>query len=762
MSFYKKIEGYKTTLESDLVLDKTPKEGSFNVVTSDGVAKAIGDASEPLDTRLTAVEECIPDTAGDNNKLVTQSALDAAEAGWQAGYTPKGDASVSTLNGLTGQSNGDTYILTDSGTLTDGSLAVSAGDSVAWDDANSKWYKVSQYALEQFGTNEIHKLSTTATESDLVAGNYLALDGSAGTKKLPAEYVAKRSVQDKLLDDNENGNLGVYSIDEDKEAEFVSGGFNASNGDVTPSPSGTRAVCETFFEISKSGASIVITSQSGCYFLYYSNNDESDFLGSSGGWVDVKNGVVITEAIAGAKYVRFGLYSPTATAIVKEERDATGLNKDVEEMKPQVANLVSIVGNHSDVENVSVTMVAGAFNVNNGDFTPSESGNRSGCETFFEIPTDGRKVVLSSASNGCIFFYSNNTEASFISNSGVWTNLNTYDIVDSAPATAKYFRIMGYSSTQSVSMSLVLDATGLCKDVEDLQTIAQELGVFGNDIIFVEPNGRGSYTTIEDALANAGDTPSKHVTIIVMAGTYYPAPKLGTPIYQEGNRNLSLIGVDKNSCILVDDIGYYRYQDDVDTAPLRLSGNVLIKNLTIKSLSTNYATAKAEYGWTSTTNQRAYCIHTDFSKTDGDVTEINNCKLVNDHFCCIGFGLRKESLLRIVDVEMETTANGAESGGFQNYGTLYGHLVAGMAGLNQDLEVIRCQIMNDVATQAINIMDPNYNGTSTCHYKLIGNAVKTTDLSQSLVVSSYTNPDSSQRIFKSDLSFGNQATVMNA
>lgn len=36
----------------------------------------------------------------------------------------------------------------------------------------------------------IKDLSTTATEADLVAGNYFALDGSAGTKKLPAEDVA--------------------------------------------------------------------------------------------------------------------------------------------------------------------------------------------------------------------------------------------------------------------------------------------------------------------------------------------------------------------------------------------------------------------------------------------------------------------------------------------------------------------------------------------------------------------------------------------
>ena len=212
----------ETLVDGQMYVDDKAREGSTNLVTSDAVAKVAkdaGDEAEGLDTRLTAVEDCIPDTAGADNKLVTQSALDAAEAGWQAGYTPKGEASVSTLNGLTGQSNGDTYILTDSGTLTDGSLAVSAGDSVAWDDANSKWYKVSQYALEQFGTNEIHNLSTTATEADLVSGNYLAIDGSAGTKKLGVDELMRVTAENGL----NPCSMGYVNTTADAENAFGAG-----------------------------------------------------------------------------------------------------------------------------------------------------------------------------------------------------------------------------------------------------------------------------------------------------------------------------------------------------------------------------------------------------------------------------------------------------------------------------------------------------------------------------------------------------------
>jgi hypothetical protein len=40
MSFYKKVPGLQRTLESELLFDKEPTEGSTNPVTSDGVSKA--------------------------------------------------------------------------------------------------------------------------------------------------------------------------------------------------------------------------------------------------------------------------------------------------------------------------------------------------------------------------------------------------------------------------------------------------------------------------------------------------------------------------------------------------------------------------------------------------------------------------------------------------------------------------------------------------------------------------------------------------
>lgn len=46
----------------------------------------------------------------------------------------------------------------------------------------------------------IKNLSQTATEADLVSGNYLALDGANGTKKLPGNCVAPKSIQDNIIE----------------------------------------------------------------------------------------------------------------------------------------------------------------------------------------------------------------------------------------------------------------------------------------------------------------------------------------------------------------------------------------------------------------------------------------------------------------------------------------------------------------------------------------------------------------------------------
>ena len=61
----------------------------------------------------------------------------------------RGEASVSTINALTFKQDGWKYIVTDSGTLSAGNLAVVAGDSVRWNASQSKWEFWNKYATEE-------------------------------------------------------------------------------------------------------------------------------------------------------------------------------------------------------------------------------------------------------------------------------------------------------------------------------------------------------------------------------------------------------------------------------------------------------------------------------------------------------------------------------------------------------------------------------------------------------------------------------------
>lgn len=114
----------------------------------------------------------------DLSQYATKQELEDAAAAWSAGYTPKGPASVSNINGLTGQQNGDVYTLTDGGTVNPGALTVSAGDQIAWDATNSVWYKFTEYATKtEF--NEI---------ADIPTFNFCSSVSSENMSLIPTTY----------------------------------------------------------------------------------------------------------------------------------------------------------------------------------------------------------------------------------------------------------------------------------------------------------------------------------------------------------------------------------------------------------------------------------------------------------------------------------------------------------------------------------------------------------------------------------------------
>ena len=171
-------------------------------------------------------------------------------------------------------------------------------------------------------------------------------------------------------------------------------------------------------------------------------------------------------------------------------------------------------------------------------------------------------------------------------------------------------------------------------------TDIDEISHTGNGTIVVDASGGGDYTSLQEAIFNAGDSAAHPKTIIVLPGTYIMSAYNDDTRHYGANRYLSIIGTDKHNCIIRNDNGYYNTSPYVDNGTLKLQGNVYLANLTIINTDDNFEppsgiTPEEAENW-----HRAYCVHFDFSAAGGTICEIHNCVLENDHYACVGCGNR--------------------------------------------------------------------------------------------------------------------------
>lgn len=159
--------------------------------------------------------------------------------------------------------------------------------------------------------------------------------------------------------------------------------------------------------------------------------------------------------------------------------------------------------------------------------------------------------------------------------------------------------------------------------------------------VIVDQSGKGDYDNLYDAIVNVDDT-IRHITIYVRNGTYIMPRQTVRDYTKRAYRNISIIGEDKNNVIIRNDTGIYNNAEDnyVDDAPLKLSGNVTLKNLTV--VCTHKDTPSD-----TDLNIGAYCLHLDNDCNKGSVFEIDNCDFHNEQFACIGMGLRDGLTVRI-------------------------------------------------------------------------------------------------------------------
>lgn len=189
--------------------------------------------------------------------------------------------------------------------------------------------------------------------------------------------------------------------------------------------------------------------------------------------------------------------------------------------------------------------------------------------------------------------------------------------------------------------------------------------LISENIIVVDEFGGGDYTSLQEAIDTRKDIGArgKPLVIFLMPGTYRMSQTTSENRGYCSYRTISIIGANKDSCIIRNDDGVYNTGASgtyIDSAPLKMAGNCYLENLTIISTATNSTSEASE--------NKSYCVHLDFFANEGSRLTVHNCRMINDHNCCIGIGLHKGYTIEISYCELESTnTNG------NGWGTIIAH-----------------------------------------------------------------------------------------
>lgn len=190
----------------------------------------------------------------------------------------------------------------------------------------------------------------------------------------------------------------------------------------------------------------------------------------------------------------------------------------------------------------------------------------------------------------------------------------------------------------------------------------------------LEVGANKQYKTIQEAVNVAVDGN----TILVYAGVYNEQ-------VQAWGKEIHIVGIDKNTCILQDTSGYYY------TPPLELSAGS-VSNLTIKEYATNPpegADSVIIPGTGLSAKNMAYCIHMDWEGNSKGNVVISDCILWNKNRPCIGSGLAANKSLTIRNCVMYSGV--ADEG--KSRGAMYCHASSSAAD-GQLLVIDNCEIVS--------------------------------------------------------------------
>lgn len=263
------------------------------------------------------------------------------------------------------------------------------------------------------------------------------------------------------------------------------------------------------------------------------------------------------------------------------------------------------------------------------------------------------------------------------------------------------------------------------------------------NIVVVSQTGGGDYTTINAALEKVG---KGGVTIIIEPGVY-------DEVIDIRNKDVVLIGTDRDKCIIQNGTGQYK------NAPIYACGHFSLENLTIKMTLDDVGDWLPTYDSNNLgTTWPGYAIHIDSNNNpetnEIQVSRITNCVCYSEAFPAVGLGINENQ--RIIFDNCEFIRNAPD----ENYhrpnwqGAFVGH-ASNYDVENQYLEIKNCIFKSNYGNAANFLM--TLSGERAANLTVINNTfwsdeLKTTDCVEYTKGNSILNP----------ISHGNTASVLNA
>ena len=158
-------------------------------------------------------------------------------------------------------------------------------------------------------------------------------------------------------------------------------------------------------------------------------------------------------------------------------------------------------------------------------------------------------------------------------------------------------------------------------------------------LIIVSKDGTGDYTTINDAVRNAGDI-GNPTTILIREGVYDEV------VYLRNKHEISLVGVNRDKCIIKNTTGEYAY------SPVMINGDFEIRNLTIRMEENGFLPTYSDNVFAT---YPGYALHVDGNSKDitkQTIGRIVNCTLYSEAFPAVGMGINQNQKVIFENCEM--------------------------------------------------------------------------------------------------------------